>query len=111
MRLSEKAALFAAERHEGHKRKFGGEPYFSHLAVVAEMVKAAGADEATVAAAYLHDTVEDVGVTYAELEREFGSEVAALVREVSKVSALSDGGRAVRKALDRAHYAKASAAG
>lgn len=80
------AARFAAERHAQQKRKgAAGEPYFNHLLEVAELV-AAGTDCLDVEllmAAFLHDTVEDTGVTVQELETRFGKNVAALVEEVT----------------------------
>ena len=80
------AARFAAEKHAQQKRKgVMGEPYFNHLVEVAELV-ALSSDELDVdlvMAAFLHDTVEDTGVTLAELEEHFGSDVAGLVAEVT----------------------------
>jgi (p)ppGpp synthase/HD superfamily hydrolase len=86
------AARFAAEKHAQQKRKGAmGEPYFNHLVEVAELV-ALGNDELDVElvmAAFLHDTVEDTGVTLAELEERFGSDVAGLVAEVTDDKSLS----------------------
>src|SRR6476646_9270458 len=80
------AARFAAEKHAQQRRKGeNGEPYFNHLLEVAELI-AAGSEELDVElvmAAFLHDTVEDTGVTLQELEERFGSDVAALVAEVT----------------------------
>lgn len=61
-----------------------------------------------ICAAWLHDTVEDTPATLDEVERVFGFEVAALVEMLTDVSKPSDGNRAVRKAIDREHTAKAS---
>ena len=61
-----------------------------------------------VAAAWLHDTVEDTPATFEEIEREFGADVAALVKELTDVSRPGDGNRAARKAIDREHTAAAS---
>jgi (p)ppGpp synthase/HD superfamily hydrolase len=80
------AARFAAEKHALQKRKGArGEPYFNHLVEVAELVAASSEelDVELVMAALLHDTVEDTGVTLSELEERFGSDVAALVAEVT----------------------------
>jgi (p)ppGpp synthase/HD superfamily hydrolase len=80
------AARFAAEKHAQQKRKGAmGEPYFNHLVEVAELI-ASSSDELDVElvmAALLHDTVEDTGVTFAELEERFGGDVASLVAEVT----------------------------
>jgi (p)ppGpp synthase/HD superfamily hydrolase len=107
--LIERAARFAAAAHEGQWRKYTGEPYVTHCNAVAAAVQAAGADEATVAAAYLHDTLEDTETTYATLVREFGTEVADLVVELTKVYT-EEGypNRKDRKALERARLAKVS---
>lgn len=80
------AACFAAEKHAQQKRKgAAGEPYFNHLLEVAEMVAASGdrLDVELVMAAFLHDTVEDTGVTLQELVTRFGKDVAGLVEEVT----------------------------
>src|SRR6185369_10989910 len=80
------AARFAAEKHAQQKRKgVNGEPYFNHLLEVAELIAASGEDldVELVMAGFLHDTVEDTGVTFPELEGLFGSDVAGLVAEVT----------------------------
>lgn len=80
------AARFAAEKHAQQKRKGeNGEPYFNHLLEVAELIAASSRqlDVELMMAAFLHDTVEDTGVTLEELEKNFGREVAALVAEVT----------------------------
>jgi len=93
------AARFAAEKHAQQKRKgAAGEPYFNHLLEVAELV-AAGSDRLDVhlvMAAFLHDTVEDTGVTLQELEQRFGKDVAALVEEVTDDKSLP---KEIRKQL------------
>lgn len=93
------AARFAAEKHAGQKRKgSAAEPYINHLIEVAELT-AAGNDPLDVnllMAAFLHDTVEDTGVTPAELEEKFGADVAGLVLEVTDDKSLP---KQVRKAL------------
>jgi (p)ppGpp synthase/HD superfamily hydrolase len=80
------AAHFAAQHHSAQKRKgLAAEPYINHLIEVAELVAASGdpVDTNLVMAAFLHDTVEDTGVTRDELERLFGDDVAGLVMEVT----------------------------
>ena len=80
------AALFAAEKHAHQKRKgVGGEPYVNHLIEVAGLVAASisEADTDLVIAALLHDTIEDTATTREELIHHFGSDVAALVAEVT----------------------------
>lgn len=102
------ARAFAMKAHEGQERKYTGEPYFVHCDEVAWILKAAGERDEVVAAGFLHDTKEDCGVTHEELVSRFGEEVARLVDEMTDVSKPSDGNRAVRKGLDRAHTAASS---
>jgi guanosine-3',5'-bis(diphosphate) 3'-pyrophosphohydrolase len=86
------AAKFAAEKHAQQKRKGEkGEPYFNHLLEVAELIAASSPnlDRDLVMAAFLHDTVEDTGVTLQELEEHFGQDVAALVAEVTDDKSLA----------------------
>ena len=105
-----KALAFAKDAHEsvGQKRKYTGEDYIVHPQEVSEIVKSVGGTEAMQAAALLHDTVEDTNVTNEEVAEMFGPEIAKLVRELTDVSALGDGNRAFRKAMDRDHSASAS---
>ena len=80
------AAHFAAERHTGARRKGQrAAPYVNHVIEVAELVAAAtgGTDPVLVAAALLHDVVEDGYGTFEEIEALFGAEVAAVCREVT----------------------------
>lgn len=81
------AADYAAKAHAGQTRRGSGTPYFSHVEAVAHRVQelcARGqADPAMVAAAYLHDTMEDCGTTHAELAENFGTDVADLVAELT----------------------------
>ena len=81
-----KAAKFARLAHAGHKRAHGA-PYFGHPRAVAKSLWKAGYRGATISAAYLHDTVEDCGVTFETLETLFGAEVTRLVRAVTKAKA------------------------
>jgi (p)ppGpp synthase/HD superfamily hydrolase len=109
MSLIKKAAMFADEKHAGQQRMFSGEPYIVHPLAVAELVDSAGASEAVIAAALLHDVVEDCGVSPAELAELFGAEVAGLVVEVTNVFRSASGlPRAERKAKEIARLAKVS---
>jgi (p)ppGpp synthase/HD superfamily hydrolase len=108
--IVERAAAFARAAHAGQLRKWSGEPYFVHVEAVAKAIAAEGADEATIAAAYLHDTLEDTETTYPELIAEFGSEVAMLVLQLTNVytsEAYPKLNRRARKALETARLAKA----
>jgi (p)ppGpp synthase/HD superfamily hydrolase len=111
MTIVERARVFATAAHAavGQVRKYTFEPYIVHPAEVAKIVRDAGGSEAMVAAAWLHDTVEDTGVTIETIRAEFGVEVAELVGWLTDVSRPEHGNRAHRKALDRAHSAAAPA--
>jgi (p)ppGpp synthase/HD superfamily hydrolase len=81
-----KAADFAARRHWKQKRKgASGEPYINHPIAVAELIAGIGrvTDALTLAAALLHDTVEDTDATIEDIEREFGPEIRGIVAELS----------------------------
>jgi (p)ppGpp synthase/HD superfamily hydrolase len=109
VRLLSKAWHVAAVRHIDQRRKGQrAEPYLNHLAEVADLVAEAtdGADAKLVAAAILHDTVEDTDLSAVELERLFGADVARLVLEVTDDKALP---KAERKRLQVANAAKKSA--
>ncbi|MCG8509195.1 MAG: HD domain-containing protein [Rhodospirillales bacterium] len=108
--LIEKARAYAIKAHRGmdQRRKYTGEPYEVHLKEVAEIVASVSDDAETIAAAWLHDVIEDTPVTFSDLEAAFGGGVAQLVREVTDVSKPGDGNRGKRKAMDRKHLAAAS---
>ncbi len=82
--LVEKAYLFAEEAHRGQLRN-SGEDYIQHPLEVAKILLELEMDEATIAAALLHDVVEDTPYTVEDIEREFGSQVALLVDGVTKL--------------------------
>lgn len=109
MHLIRRAELFAAAAHMavGQVRKYTGEPYYVHPREVAAIVQAAGGDDAQVAAAHLHDVVEDTDITIEQVRFFFGPDVAELVEWLTDVSRPTDGNRAQRKAIDRAHTAQA----
>jgi GTP pyrophosphokinase len=86
--LVRRAYDFAGRAHDGQLRK-SGDPYFIHPVNVAALVADLKLDVASVCAALLHDTVEDTEATGAELEREFGTEVAFLVDGVTKLSKIN----------------------
>ena len=88
---------FGAEAHEGQKR-LSGEPYISHPIAVAQLLADMRLDAQTIAAAILHDVVEDTETALAEIESEFGPEVAALVDGVSKLDQMQFTSRAEAQA-------------
>lgn len=84
--LFARAVCFAARAHEGHLRKDGRTPYIAHPFRVAMLVRDAFGchDEAALAAAVLHDTLEDTRTDYDDLCEAFGAEVASMVASLSK---------------------------
>lgn len=74
-----RAAAFAAKAHSGTVRKGNGLPYILHPMEDAVIVSTMIDDQDVIAAALLHDTIEDTDVTYEDIEREFGVRVASLV--------------------------------
>lgn len=105
-----KAYEFANTAHHGQQRKYTREPYIVHPLEVMEIVQTVTDNEVMLAAALLHDVVEDTAFTLEEIYTEFGKEVADLVNELTDKSQLEDGNRALRKAIDRDSLANASAA-
>lgn len=109
--ITRKAALFAEEAHRGQVRKYTNEPYIVHPAEVAHIVSTIpGATDQMIAAAWLHDVVEDTDITLGDIDRHFGSYIAALVGWLTDPSSHEDGNRASRKAIDREHLAQAPGA-
>ncbi len=87
-------AYTAAERaHEGQMRK-SGDAYITHPLAVATILAELGMTPPTIAAALLHDTVEDTAYDLAQLERDFGAEIAALVDGVTKLDKVNYGAAA-----------------
>lgn len=102
------AAIFAAQKHQGQVRKdLHGSPYVTHpLAVAQALWQIGGVREAsTLAAAILHDTLEDTSTTHEEIRERFGSEVLAIIREVTDDKSL---GKMERKRLQVAHASELS---
>jgi GTP diphosphokinase / guanosine-3',5'-bis(diphosphate) 3'-diphosphatase len=87
-RLIEEAYQFAMASHEGQNRKTG-EPYIVHPVDAAMTVANLSLDGAAIAAALLHDVVEDCGVPNEEIAQRFGQDVARLVEGVTKLSRLN----------------------
>ena len=81
-----KRAYDMAKEHHKNQLRQSGEPYIIHPIAVAAILADLGMDSQSVAAALLHDTVEDTDVTKADIEREFGDEIAQLVDGVTKLA-------------------------
>lgn len=108
MTLLLRALQFAAEKHKRqHRKDVEGSPYINHPIAVAELLARVGGvqDAEVLAAALLHDTVEDTDATIEDIEREFGTEVRKLVAEVTDDRSLS---KEERKQLQIEHAAHAS---
>jgi hypothetical protein len=108
--LIQAAMRFAKETHQriDQRRKYSNQPYSVHLEQVSKMVASVTGDQEMIAAAWLHDVVEDTPATLDDIDQEFGTSVAELVRELTDISRPNDGNRETRKAIDRKHIAKAS---
>jgi guanosine-3',5'-bis(diphosphate) 3'-pyrophosphohydrolase len=85
-----------------------GEDYITHLAAVASIVEAVEHTPEMLAAAWLHDVVEDTKTSIEDIRLLFGAAIANFVDQLTDVSRSFDGNRARRKGLDRAHLANAS---
>jgi GTP pyrophosphokinase len=88
--IVEKAYLVAEQAHQGQLRK-SGEPYITHPIAVAQILAELGIGPTTLAAALLHDTVEDTAYSLEALTKDFGPEVAALVDGVTKLDKVKFG--------------------
>jgi GTP diphosphokinase / guanosine-3',5'-bis(diphosphate) 3'-diphosphatase len=88
--LIERAYTVAERAHEGQKRK-SGEPYITHPIAVAQILADLGIGPKTVAAALLHDTVEDTAYTLDQVRADFGDEIAMLVDGVTKLDKVKYG--------------------
>src|ERR671924_26834 len=95
--MLERAYQFSEASHQGQQRA-SGEPYLSHPLEVATLLVDFKMDVTTVTAGLLHDVLEDTGATKAELETEFGKEIAQLVDGVTKLGKLAFSSREERQA-------------
>ena len=82
--LLNRAYVYAMKAH-GNQTRASGEAYFNHPLEVAAILTEMKLDDATVAAALLHDTVEDTEATHQEIEEKFGKEIASLVDGLTKI--------------------------
>ena len=107
--LINKAKMLAGKAHEGQMRKYSGMPYIVHPIEVATIVQSVDHTDEMIAAALLHDVVEDTEYTVADISKEVSPKVAELVKGLTDVSKPEDGNRKTRKAMDKDHLAKQSA--
>ena len=85
--LLDRAYVYAMRAH-GSQRRASGDPYFSHPLEVAAILTDLKLDDATIAAALLHDTIEDTEATRAEIDATFGPDIGALVEGLTKLKKL-----------------------
>ncbi len=97
--LVRKAYFFAEESHKNQQR-LSGEPYIIHPLEVAIILANMGLDTFTIAAALLHDVVEDTENTLDEIEKLFGNDVALLVDGVTKISSLKKQSKSSKQAFN-----------
>jgi len=83
--LLNRAYVFTVQKH-GSQKRASGDPYFSHPVEVAGLMTDLKLDQETIATALLHDTVEDTLATIADIEAQFGPDIARLVDGVTKLS-------------------------
>lgn len=109
--LEERAQRYATKAHAGagQRRKYTDEPYTVHPAAVVELVRSVSDDEEMLAAAWLHDTVEDTPGTLDDISTRFGQRVASLVAILTNSGDLPGQNRTARKIAHFRHTAKASA--
>lgn len=85
--MIEEAFEFARQAHSGQKRK-SGEDYIQHSLAVAKILAEIGMGSRTISAALLHDVPEDTAVTFEEVKKKFGAEIASIVDGVTKLGKL-----------------------
>lgn len=82
--LIEKASDYGKKMHDGNLRN-SGEPYYNHLFATAKNIAELGMGATTIAAGFLHDSIEDTRATATDIEKEFGKEIVFLVESVTKL--------------------------
>jgi guanosine-3',5'-bis(diphosphate) 3'-pyrophosphohydrolase len=103
------ALAFAAHKHRAQRRKDKeASPYINHPIALADVLANEGAvdDAATLAAAVLHDTIEDTETTYQELREHFGREIADVVMEVTDDKTLPKAERKERQVVHAPHLSQ-----
>jgi (p)ppGpp synthase/HD superfamily hydrolase len=108
--LEDQARRYATQAHAeaGQRRKYTDEPYIVHPAAVVELVRSVTDNEAMLAAAWLHDTVEDTASTLEDIASRFGPRVAELVDMLTDSAQPQAKNRAARKLAHFRHTAQAS---
>ena len=101
--------MLAGKAHEGQFRKYSGMPYIVHPIEVATIVQSVDHTDEMIAAALLHDVVEDTDYSFEDIANEVSPKVAELVKGLTDVSNPQDGNRKIRKAIDKDHLAEQNA--
>ena len=99
------ALMLAIKAHGSQRRKYTGELYVTHPIAVSRIIETVEHTPEMVAAALLHDVVEDTSTTLTDIRNLFGETVAMYVHYCSSISELKDGNREFRKKMDTDHYA------
>ena len=86
--LLNKAYVYAMLKH-GLQKRASGDPYFAHPLEVASILTDLKLDDATIAVALLHDTIEDTDATRAEIDQMFGAEIGSIVEGLTKIDRLN----------------------
>lgn len=107
LNLEKHALTFATEVHRNQRRRYTNEPYIVHSIAVAELVRTVPHTDEMIAAALLHDVVEDTPTTLPDLHQRFGTNITQLVAWLTDVSTPFHGNRETRKELDRLHISLA----
>lgn len=107
MHLISRAAQKCVYWHGAQIRKYTGEPYWHHPVAVSEIVQTVDHTDEMVAAALLHDVIEDTDCNEGTMREEFGDAVTDLVMWLTDISRPIDGNREIRKKIDRQHIAVA----
>ena len=100
--LLNRAYVYAMKAH-GEQKRDSGDPYFSHPLQVAAILTDLKLDDATIAAALLHDTIEDTDATRAEIDRLFGHDIGTLVEGLTKLKRLDLVSKEAKQEIGRAH--------
>jgi (p)ppGpp synthase/HD superfamily hydrolase len=104
-KLINDALMLAIKAHGQQRRKYTGELYVTHPIAVSKIVETVDHTPEMIAAALLHDVVEDTYVTMDELCDMFGPKVGMYVHYCTNVSEKADGNRSFRKKMDADHFA------
>ena len=87
-KLLDKAYVYAMQKH-GEQKRASGDPYFAHPLEVAAILTELKLDDATIAVALLHDTIEDTDATRTEIDQLFGHEIGSIVDGLTKIERLN----------------------